>query len=343
MALLPPLTKVTSLAAFADTLRALGAPVESALERAKLPLSYAERPEAWVSYRALREFVADVSDREGLGDLGARAARASSQEGIHSSLRVAVYSASTLFHALCVLSRAARYQVTGLHIWIESEGGYLRLCHNHVLGPEWPGYEINESYRTYQLVAMLRRFLGPEWLPARILTASRESPQRAAPFADEGVPVLTHPNHGALDIPAHLAWRPILRPGPSGSSAALADPHESVSSVLRFCLAPYLLEGSQSLDLCAEIMCMSKRSLQRALSDERTSFNEVVSLARLDAALEDLKDPELLVGAIAVRLGYSEQSAFTRAFRGWMGLSPSAYRARLHAHPEDPAPSPAPH
>ena len=113
---LPPLTKVTSLAAFADTLRALGAPVDSALERANLPLNYAERPDAWVSYRALRSFVADISAREGLDDLGILAARSSSQEGIHPALRAAVYSAPTLFNALCVLRQVASYQLTGLRI-----------------------------------------------------------------------------------------------------------------------------------------------------------------------------------------------------------------------------------
>jgi AraC-like DNA-binding protein len=41
-----------------------------------------------------------------------------------------------------------------------------------------------------------------------------------------------------------------------------------------------------------------------------------------------LKDPNLSLTEIAFLLGYSEQSAFTRAFRGWQGESPGSYRSK---------------
>jgi AraC-like DNA-binding protein len=342
---LPPLTKGTSLAAFANTLRGVGAPVDSALKRAKLPLLYDERLDAWLSYHAVRQFVADLAAREGLADLGSRAAQSSLQAGIHPPLRAAVYSAPTLFSALRALSRMVHHQITGLHIWVESYGSNLRLCHAHTLGPDFPGYELNESYRTCQFVAIIRRFCGPEWLPTRVITRcvqTRKGLQpRGVAFADERVPVQTHPDYGAVEFQADLAWRPNLQPIACSPTGRTPDPDLSVAAVLRSSLSPYLLEGNQSLNQSAEILNMTTRELQRALAKEHTSFKKERSLARLEGALIELRDPELPLVEVATKLGYSEQSAFSRAFRFWMGISPSTYRARLLACPGNPdLPSP---
>ncbi len=336
----PPLTKGTSLAAFVSTLRESGAPVESALKRAKLPLFYEERLDAWLSYRALRQFVADMAAREGLADLGSRAAQKSSQAGIHPPLRAAIYSAPTLFRALCALSRMAHLQVTGLRIWVASYGTNLRLCHTHTMGPDFPGYGLNEAYRTCQFVGMIRQFCGSKWLPARVITRRVETRKglqtHVIPYANEGVPVQTHPDYGAIDIPADLVWRPNLAPKACSSVGCAPDPGTSVAAVLRSTLSPYLLDGTQCLAQSADVMNMSRRELQRALARENTCFRRETSLARLEGALVDLRDPKLSLVEVATRLGYSEQSAFSRAFRFWMGLSPNAYRARLQACREDP-------
>ena len=108
----------------------------------------------------------------------------------------------------------------------------------------------------------------------------------------------------------------------------------TVAEVVRSCLAPYLSEGEQGLEVAAEVVGLSKRSLQRRLTEEGTTFRKVLALCRLDCALSDIEDLDLPLGEIALRLGYSEPSAFSRAFRDGVGMSPRTYRARLQARSE---------
>ena len=70
----------------------------------------------------------------------------------------------------------------------------------------------------------------------------------------------------------------------------------------------------------------SVRSLQRHLSDQRTSFSGEVDLVRRDLALRHVTERRLALCEIGFLLGYSEPRAFHRAFRRWTGTSPAQYR-----------------
>ena len=70
------------------------------------------------------------------------------------------------------------------------------------------------------------------------------------------------------------------------------------------------------------------RTLHRRLGDEQTSFAEVLADARHQRALQLLRDPGLAVYQVAHLLGYSENAAFTRAFRRWTGEAPESWRDR---------------
>lgn len=76
---------------------------------------------------------------------------------------------------------------------------------------------------------------------------------------------------------------------------------------------------------------VSVASLQRMLSDEGISYRDLVEDLRKDLAVSYLKQRHLALSEIAFLLGYSELSAFSRAFRRWTGHCPRTYRAHLGA------------
>ena len=92
-------------------------------------------------------------------------------------------------------------------------------------------------------------------------------------------------------------------------------------------LAATLAAGS-SLDQAARNLGISKRTLHRRLREEGASFRSVRDAVRRQAALARLERTGDPVAAIALDLGYSEPSAFFRAFIAWTGLAPSEYRRR---------------
>jgi AraC-like DNA-binding protein len=74
---------------------------------------------------------------------------------------------------------------------------------------------------------------------------------------------------------------------------------------------------------------MTRRTLRRRLSAEGKSFSELLEEACCSIAQEQLRDPQGSIKEIAERLGYSEASAFFRAFKRWTGQTPTAYRMRV--------------
>jgi AraC-like DNA-binding protein len=105
------------------------------------------------------------------------------------------------------------------------------------------------------------------------------------------------------------------------------DNGDIVDQVVRT-LVVGLRSGSQSIDDVARQLGMSARTLQRRLREGKRSFAEVVDDVRAGLAREYLADPSLSVTDVACLLGYSEATAFHRAFKRWTGQTPGRARAR---------------
>ncbi|HET7729956.1 MAG TPA: AraC family transcriptional regulator [Usitatibacter sp.] len=86
------------------------------------------------------------------------------------------------------------------------------------------------------------------------------------------------------------------------------------------------LEQAHSLEDIAARLNMSSRTLHRRLHEEGTSFRAVRDGLRREVALDRLQKTTRSVADIAAELGFSEPSAFFRAFHGWTGQAPSTYR-----------------
>jgi AraC-like DNA-binding protein len=87
-----------------------------------------------------------------------------------------------------------------------------------------------------------------------------------------------------------------------------------------------LSQGDASLSRVARELAMSPRSLQRKLKDAGISFSAVLDEVRRELAMGYLADSELSIDQVAVVLGFSNSSAFAKAFRRWTGKAPSSVR-----------------
>jgi AraC-like DNA-binding protein len=65
------------------------------------------------------------------------------------------------------------------------------------------------------------------------------------------------------------------------------------------------------------------------LIEQGLRFSEIVQVQRIEAAKRALKDTDAALSDIALKLGYSDQSSFGRAFKRWTGVTPQAFRERL--------------
>ncbi|MEH6590919.1 MAG: AraC family transcriptional regulator ligand-binding domain-containing protein [Halioglobus sp.] len=110
-------------------------------------------------------------------------------------------------------------------------------------------------------------------------------------------------------------------------STGLEDPflHD-----LRSAMRRTLPTGELTIDSLAEEVGVSRRTLQRRLTDRDSSFKQLLQNLREELSLHYLNDSRLGITEIAFLLGYSDQASFSNAFRAWRDCSPSEYRNNHH-------------
>lgn len=107
-----------------------------------------------------------------------------------------------------------------------------------------------------------------------------------------------------------------------------------MSERVRRLLRRHLAGELPSLEQISQQLALTPQTLRRRLQAEGQGFQALKDDLRRDAAIAYLADPSLTLLDIASRLGFSEASTFHRAFKGWTGLAPGAYRqSRLGAAP----------
>lgn len=79
----------------------------------------------------------------------------------------------------------------------------------------------------------------------------------------------------------------------------------------------------------AESVGLSLRTLQRKLGQQGSSFQEIYDQTRREVCLQLIQRGQLSFGEVSFQLGFSNQSAFQKAFKRWMGMAPSEYRQQV--------------
>ena len=107
--------------------------------------------------------------------------------------------------------------------------------------------------------------------------------------------------------------------------AEVAD-HTSLSKRMRIQISQALSEGVPRVSEVAERLNLSPRTLQRRLSEQGLSFQNLVDESRRELSKRLLKKTDYSLSEVAFLTGFSEQSSFNRAFKRWAGQTPRSYR-----------------
>ena len=104
---------------------------------------------------------------------------------------------------------------------------------------------------------------------------------------------------------------------------------DDIAGELKRKLADLMAQGEANADAACRALRLSRRTLQRRLKAEKTSFQKVLQEVREVLAINYLSDARLKSLEIAMLLGYSNISTFTTAFKSWYNLPPAEYRQRF--------------
>jgi AraC-like DNA-binding protein len=97
---------------------------------------------------------------------------------------------------------------------------------------------------------------------------------------------------------------------------------------VRTLLRTTLVTGHASANQIAELLSMHRRTLNRHLNAQGISFRELADEVSFEISRQLLEDSDMEIVQIASLLGYSNASAFTRAFRRWSSTTPAVWRIR---------------
>ena len=272
-----------------------------------------------------------------LGDplLGARLG-ASYDYGAYDAYARYVLGAKDLRTALDRGARAFPLIHPGCEVVLRRQGEHLLAGRTSGLGSVLGVRHLDDGSLTI-IGQLVGHFLGPDWLPDWVEVVGHD-PRRAVLMADLlGVPVRDGAEMAAVAVRLSDLDTPNPRPPAATDIVGFADrpglmghaPPETVGDSVRCVLGVQLQTGALSEDGVAHRLGLGRRTLQRALQSEGTSFREVKAGVIEARARTLLAETHLDIEAIARALGYDEPNSFRRAFRNWTGQTPSAYRATL--------------
>lgn len=200
----------------------------------------------------------------------------------------------------------------------------------------------HDSVAIAALVTFMRMQVDGPLSPCQVsFTFPRpRGPGVAAAYRDFfGCPVRFGDSHTRVRIPlAHLstpmsrsddALRALLEGQAQALLRALPD-SDAFDQALQSLILKRLPQGGAHIAAAARDLHVSVRTLQRRLGVRGLTWQGMLDRTREELAAQYLADESLALSDIALLLGFSEQSAFNRAFRRWTGKSPGQLRADRH-------------
>lgn len=316
------------IATYVELLSAVGTPVERALSRVNLDTDIVGRGRGYMPCRSLCAFVDHAGRTQGIDEIGSRAIHLVGVGALQGSAIARITESPTLLVGLRRLCELARGESSRVSLWLEESEQDLHLFHRGSLPRDEPGQLPMTWWGLGVMVAVIRLFLGPSWMPAR-MGVPAQGP--AGPFTRALYPntrMVAEPeqawiavSRSELSAPARSSFSPLLPP-----AMVLEEPPDGFIESLRQVLRLYMPGGLPGLNSAAEVVGSSVRTLQRRLRDNKRTYSQLAEEVRFEFARDQLAVPRMKVIDVAYDAGYNDPSHFARAFRRIAGVSPREYQ-----------------
>ncbi|MFL6091257.1 MAG: AraC family transcriptional regulator [Aeromicrobium sp.] len=329
------LIRGTSLQGFIELVNELGHDAGPLLRHVHLPAKAVGDHESFVSYRSVIAVLEDAARVTGAGDFGRRLATRQGLE-ILGPLGVAARTAPTVGAALASIEQYMSFYSPALAVDIGREAESSLASFEWRLVVDRPPVHrqaaelaLGATCRVFKLLA------GEEFLPTTVQLRHAALTQPDDYVRYFGCPVEFSADRYGFRFPGAILSRSLEADSavhrvvqeylgtivvPSTSTTV-----DSVTTLIRAMLPT----GGLDLDLIAGQLAHHRRTLQRQLAAQGTSFADLVDHVRREEAERYLRDTDMPVGQLSGVLGFSEQSALSRACRRWFGASPSQVRRQL--------------
>lgn len=308
-----------------------------ALCRCGMTLEDLKHPEVRMSLSAYAELYNIIA--ADLDDEGFNLFSLPLRSGTFEFLTRSAIGAPNLEQVLQRASRFLRLVLPDLSVNIREEGRHALLEIRETISAKYSGNDPRRIFGYEWLLRMLHALSC--WLIDRNINLDQVSFPYSRPYhADDYVFIYTA--HSSFDVDCLTArfdrsilQSPVRRSdqdldsflqGAPGRISMLYRRDREIVRQVRDVIAT-TLPVSLTLDEIASRLHMSTRSLQRRLSFEKSSLRHIKDAVRRELAFLRLERSRDSISKIADDLGYSDSTAFYRAFHGWTDQSPKEFRA----------------
>ncbi|WP_170124602.1 AraC family transcriptional regulator [Nocardioides silvaticus] len=325
------LIRGTSLQGFSELVVELGGDPEALLRDAHLPPAAIGDHDSFVSYRGVVTVLEAAAAATGAEDFGRRLALRQGLD-ILGPLGVAARTAASVGAALAAIEQYMAVYSPAIAVRVAAPPDE-RLAHFEwrIVADRPPPHRQSAELALGVSVRVFRLLAGDDFRPVTV-QLRHEQPTVATAHGDYfGCPVrFGEPGYGfsfhrttlerplSSDSSVHAVVRDYL--------GSIAPPAEAGTEPVVRLIRRMLATGGPDLRLVADQLALHPRTLQRQLSGRGTSFATLVDEVRREEAERYLRETAMPLSQLAGVLGFSEQSALSRASRRWFGTSPTEVR-----------------
>lgn len=325
-----PLIRSSLLTEFPALVRDLAGPLGEILDEAGLSLEQIDQPTLLIPFDKQIRLLQLAAERCQCEEFALELARRQDM-AIFGALSILVMQAGTVRQGLLMFGRHLHYSVQAVELRLGERDGLAFMTVQSPFDVAAGSHQFWD-HAVALLCGVTRMVCGPDWAP-RSTFLQRPEPANAELYSRYfRAPVAFGSDFSGLVFPGEVLERPV-------SGAITAVPTQ-LQRYLRTTFAGDFLEqarrvinsllptGDCTAANVAQCMGLSKRTLQRKLHNQDTSFQQQLDQVRSELAISYLQESQFSLTDISELLGFAEPGVFTRSFRRWFGLTPSRWRAR---------------
>ncbi|MGR5285295.1 helix-turn-helix domain-containing protein [Vibrio maritimus] len=179
----------------------------------------------------------------------------------------------------------------------------------------------SEVFTVWIMIELVQALTKSNWLPKQVHVQSHSCTELIPCFPRQIQFIQAREASGVV-IDNNVLSQPVFISSPARSDEDEGNAHYNAISQTYSALRPYVLELKFDLERAAQIIEVSKRTLQRRLNQHGITFRQLRDNLIADLALEQLQQGEA-VSRVAVNMGFASITQFSRSFKRITGLSPS--------------------
>jgi len=319
-----------------EVLRNLGADPSEVLAEVGIDLSLFDNPNNQISYLARGRMMAHCAERTACPHFGLLVGQRAGLGAFGIVGLLAKYSPD-VESALRSLSRYMHLHVRGANVSLAIDSG-LAVLEYQIYQPRAHGNDQVGDGAVAVAFNILRELCGVDWEPVEVRFAHRRALD-TSPFSDIfQAPLRFDASQYSVVFSTGWLSRAISDTNPELLYLLQQEVNKlelqqetNFLEQLRSLLRTTVVTGHSSAEQVAELFSMNRRTLNRHLNALGTNFQQVADGIRFEISRQLLEDSKMEIVQIALFLGYSNASAFTRAFRRWSSTTPANWRAMAKA------------